>query len=665
MSNLSRSGVEGNPQEPPKADRPQKYRNLPTALKPLTEEPIWVVWRWTSRSDPKGETKWTKPPFQPKQPDRNAANNDPATWGTYAEALSAAPPDAEGGIGLNLLGSNIAAIDLDKCRDPATGKVAAWAVALINEAGTYVEVTPSGTGLRIIGIGDGAKAHRAKKDKQGAGFEIYRTCERYITITGRRLGRYPDELNDIDALVDRLVAEAGASEKPKPETGAADEGHIHADDDLLTLLTVPYRHVLQTGELGGYASRSEAINAVVRHMRWRGMSRIAILHLLAGSPLADRYKNQAQLEGDVDRILGKAGAVNPASAPIRIQTSGEFIADFAPPHWLIFRVMQQGFLYALTAPASNGKTALALLIAMCGGTGWKLAGIEVEAGRVLYLAGENPDDARARWITMGDEFDFDPMTIPVHFVGGRFDIDAQRGVIEEAAEKLGGFSLIIVDTSATFFKGSDENSNVEALAHAQMLRALTRLPGKPAILVLCHPQKWAEDAFLPRGGSAFLAEIDGNLVCVRDGPRLELHYHIKIRGPDFQPIPFRLREVDSRKLKDTKGRNWPTVIAEPMTDEQGAALEAKTRSDEDAVMVAMLGNPSASFADLASELGWHFHNGTDADRSRVQRTLKRLEKATPKMARTGRGSAWELTEKGREIARQIRGEIDRKTPPKR
>jgi putative DNA primase/helicase len=50
----------------------------------------------------------------------------------------------------------LAAFDLDDCRDPVSGTIAAWANGLIEEAQSYVEITPSGTGLRILGYGRSA-----------------------------------------------------------------------------------------------------------------------------------------------------------------------------------------------------------------------------------------------------------------------------------------------------------------------------------------------------------------------------------------------------------------------------------------------------------------------------------------------------------------------------
>ena len=80
--------------------------------------------------------------------------------------------------------------------------------------------------------------------------------------------------------------------------------------------------------------------------------------------------------------------------------------------------------------------------------------------------------------------------------------------------EIGGVTLVIVDTSAAYFEGDDENNNTQAGKHARLLRRLTTVSGAPTVLVACHPTKAASnDSLLPRGGGAFLNEMDGNLAC--------------------------------------------------------------------------------------------------------------------------------------------------------
>src|SRR5215467_5501969 len=63
--------------------------HLPTALQPLTEQERAVVWRWELRKTKSGKEKWTKPPYQARDPHRPAKSNDPKTWAPYQCALDA------------------------------------------------------------------------------------------------------------------------------------------------------------------------------------------------------------------------------------------------------------------------------------------------------------------------------------------------------------------------------------------------------------------------------------------------------------------------------------------------------------------------------------------------------------------------------------------------
>ena len=107
------------------------------------------------------------------------------------------------------------------------------------------------------------------------------------------------------------------------------------------------------------------------------------------------------------------------------QTSAEFVAGFVPPDYLIDGLMQRRYVYSFTAKTGDGKTAIALLLAACVARGTTLAGREVEKGRVLFFAGENPDDVRARWIKLCEALGEDP------------DHDG-RGVHAVHARPLGG-----------------------------------------------------------------------------------------------------------------------------------------------------------------------------------------------------------------------------------
>jgi hypothetical protein len=308
-----------------------------------------------------------------------------------------------------------------------------------------------------------------------------------------------------------------------------------------------------------------------------------------------------------------------------LKSSGDFVKGFVPPDYLIDGLLQRRFFYSLTGKTGGGKTAIALLFAAHVALGKPIGKYEVTQGRVLYLAGENPDDVRMRWIAMAQQMDFDINAIDVCFVEGKFNIPDQRARIVDELKDIGELAFVIVDTSATFFDGDDENSNPQLLAHAQMLRTLVKLPGQPCILANCHPVKNATpDNLIPRGGGSFLAETDGNLTSAKDDLTVEVHWQGKFRGPDFAPLAFLLKSVTHQDLKDSKGRLIPTVIATHLTEAGQEEIAKVARSNEDRLLAEIDRDGKASWAEYAKQLGWFLKNG-EPHKTQVRRTLDKLK----------------------------------------
>ncbi|MEC5381839.1 AAA family ATPase [Aurantimonas sp. C2-6-R+9] len=341
-----------------------------------------------------------------------------------------------------------------------------------------------------------------------------------------------------------------------------------------------------------------------------------------------------------------------------IISSGELVTGFVPPDYHIDGIAQASFIYSVTAQTGAGKTAILLLTTALTALGEPLGNREVRKGRTLYFAGENPDDVTMRWIAMAHHMEFDPATIDAHFIKGTFSIPAMSKRIEDDVRKLGGVDLIVIDTSTAYFRGKDENANTELGAHARDLRALTTLPGRPCVLVAAHPTKSADQFnLLPRGGGAFLNEVDGNLVCIKtsDGS-VKLHWHGKHRGPDFDPINFELRPVTAPTLKNSRGRDVPTVMAAVLSASDVVGRKERTREDNDDVLLEIERDPTQTLATIAERLEWLGDDGKWQKR-RVQSAWERL--ATAKLVDMKRGKR-RLTEKGGAEAVDIKGERHRK-----
>jgi primase-polymerase (primpol)-like protein len=153
----------------------------------LPHEERWVCWRWEQRGN-----KVTKPPIQcgvgyPAY----ARTNDPTTWGVGDTALARVTAGEADGVGYCLPDAYLGAIDLDNCYDWDNEIIAPWAQEIINRApkGTYVEITVSGTGLRLIGIAEGPPldANAEIPNSNGGRIELYRNKARYITVSGNSI----------------------------------------------------------------------------------------------------------------------------------------------------------------------------------------------------------------------------------------------------------------------------------------------------------------------------------------------------------------------------------------------------------------------------------------------------------------------------------------------
>lgn len=311
---------------------------------------------------------------------------------------------------------------------------------------------------------------------------------------------------------------------------------------------------------------------------------------------------------------------------ILAKSSMTFTSELIPPEYLVDGLLQRRFMYSLTAATGSGKTAITVLLAMCVSQGKSFGGLQVVKGNVLYLCAENPDDIRMRWIAQCQHFGIAPEEINnVWFVPG---VNMFSEIGDRLRDEMDGkdLALVVTDTSAAYFEGDDENSNAQVGLHARRMRELlVGLPGGPTVIVNAHPPKNAgPDNLLPRGGGAFLAEVDGNLICRKTDSAVELYWDGKFRGPDFSPLHFVLRTVTHERLVDTNGRFIPTVLAESLSEQGLEDISRSVQSDTVFVLKFFKGDPKASIRDCAIYYGWNLRDGSP-NKTKVQRILKKLE----------------------------------------
>jgi hypothetical protein len=382
--------------------------------------------------------------------------------------------------------------------------------------------------------------------------------------------------------------------------------------------------------------------------RWKVVSTLRRFHagVIKGCRNLDEAvaSYDARVDGNAEALRQEERAVG-ASGRL-LKHGSEFLSTFTPPAYLVDGIMQRGYLYSLTARTGAGKTAVSMYLMQCVARGVNFQNCETEQGAVLFCAGENPSDIQARYFMLADQFGFDPADVPIHFIDGVINIEASLPRIQQEAADIPNLKLVIVDTAAAYFHGDDTNANAQQAAFARVLRQFCKLPGKPAVLVPCHPVKNAsKDNLMPMGGSAFVNEVDGNLTLWADAEKqTTLHWHTKIRGAEFDPITFRLDTVKCDAVKDEKGRLMPSVVAKPIGELEIEMGAAAAETDEN-VLLAILGNNAPmSIAKLALKAGWTAPNGAPS-KSKAFRVLGRL--ADAKLIKMKRGSKYTITAEGR------------------
>ena len=283
--------------------------HLPLALQPLCQLPRWVLWQWIKRVD-----KWTKPPFTPFG--TKAESDNPKTWADYLTIIETLRQSngTFDGIGFMLCGTDLAAIDLDHCLDQ-NGNPDAWAQAWIEMAnGAYIERTPSGEGLRIIGIDPGKKLQRRwtiEGAREDAAIEIYRNCNRYITITGAQIGDctelQPIDAAKIEAHYDAIKGSwktTKGKKKKAAEPKNANKNNSQFDfNDAGPQSSIDFDEVIRKGAPNG--QRSELFQACVWHLAARGLSLEQIIAELEHYPHGIGEKYAGRLREEIERSYEK------------------------------------------------------------------------------------------------------------------------------------------------------------------------------------------------------------------------------------------------------------------------------------------------------------------------------------------------------------------------
>lgn len=180
---------------------PNSIVDLAAVFGDLAAAERWVCWR-----EEQHRGRLTKVPYSART-GRKASSTDSATWTTLREAQAKRERAGYHGVGI-VLGDGFGGVDLDACRDPETGTILPWATKVIGDFRSYTEISPSGTGVKILAFGAPAAlpAHTIPMDTPAingkrAAIETY-VGDRFFTVTGRILDAAPDQIRNCGAVGD-------------------------------------------------------------------------------------------------------------------------------------------------------------------------------------------------------------------------------------------------------------------------------------------------------------------------------------------------------------------------------------------------------------------------------------------------------------------------------
>lgn len=329
---------------------------IPQVFRELLRASRWVAWRIEIRGG-----RATKVPISPVT-GCLASSTDPATWGTLEEATHIRDEQGLAGVGI-VLGEGLGGVDLDGCRDPVTGELAPWAKKIITAFGSYAEVSPSGTGVKILAFGapDELPVSTIPVDTppingKRPAIECY-VRSRYFAITGQILEGVPDEIIDCrgpggawDRMV-RLLRKRGKGAGER-RTGRA-TGNTKMSERLRTALASDrkLRLLWESGKDDG-TDRSRNDAAVAATLALKGFEDEDIEAAIRSYPLG-QIGQGALTSRDADRQIGRllrlaakarerrndAGLTDTGNAARLIALHGQRLRHIPPwRKWIVFDV---------------------------------------------------------------------------------------------------------------------------------------------------------------------------------------------------------------------------------------------------------------------------------------------------------------------------------------
>lgn len=463
---------------------------------------------------------------------------------------------------------HLVALDLDGCREPATGKIADWAREVIGMVGnTYTEVSPSGEGLRCFLVVEhlpkdvaatafvGAEPMGSKKPQ----IQVFGLgASQYVTVTGWHVAGTDPKLRvaDIGPLLDlyNMRGKRRAAALPQGQGAAPAVGTVLArvlaesDGDALVNGRWKETHPKQSASeafqqlerivlAAAEGHGSVALQVLLEHTAWgRGE--------VDDSKDPHRYTRASWVEKDLARTAARTQPrvlVSEAAAHF-LEAQGRSLLSVPPPaaegkrsllidsptflarrseqRWLVEGLLPRTGLAQFFGDPGCGKTPFVMSLAVhvaAGKEKWFNHDID-HHGTVAYMIGEDSNGLAYRFDAELRQFGVD-----VAAIGDKLRWSTRPGRLTDAEDvakwvaefrQIPDMAVLVVDTQSRNFGGGDENSTQDMTQFANHLAEVAE--ALRILIVLVH-HTGHQNKDRGRGSMVLYGALDASYRVTREG----------------------------------------------------------------------------------------------------------------------------------------------------
>ncbi len=564
--------------------------NVAAIPRALRDRAQWVGWRYRWIDN---RQKWTKSPIN-VHTGGMASTTDPATWATFDEATIGINQHGLDGVGYVFSSDDpYCGIDLDRCRNDATGTLDAWAQDIIDQIDTYTEVSPSGTGVKLFvqaTLPDGAR--------RIGQIECYHEG-RFFTVTGHAIcGAQPEPRQRI---VERWHAQTFPAIPDEPEQRPEHVASSLDDQDIIERARRAANGVkfwaLWGGDTGGYTSASEADLALCSMLAfWCGPDPHRIDQLYRQSDLyRKKWERKDYRESTLAHAIKRAEFYDPAKPNAGFtfadplpdddidddddletgSASDKWLVDLedllAEPdedeEWIVNGICAHPTVSLVCGDAKTYKSILVQEMCVAVATGTPFLGLFAvpEPRTVVYVQEESSRRAvrkRFRWLLKGRGMTVADLERRLKIVTNRgVQLDQPKEVqklVSRAVKKYQP-ALLAFDPLVEMHSG-DENKTEQMRPVMRVIKAL-RDQFNVSIIVVHHNNKSPEfntPEKSIRGSTAIWAAMDGGMfvlagqddnekrikVMLKEGGQVDPFLYKPMFNGDHSTITFDVAELE-------------------------------------------------------------------------------------------------------------------------